>query len=104
MSKVKRLAKAAAARVVPIRSFALLVKPNNKIPVRISHIKQLNKWQSKIIHFFYYQDLELIKEHLKNVKHKILILSGKGGVGKSTVCGQIAYSLAAFYENLNKQV
>ncbi len=27
-------------------------------------------------------DLEDIKDHLKDVKHKILILSGKGGVGK----------------------
>ena len=26
-----------------------------------------------------------VKENLKSVKHKILILSGKGGVGKSTV-------------------
>ena len=27
-----------------------------------------------------------------------------GGVGKSTVCGQIAYSLADHYENTDKQV
>ena len=45
-----------------------------------------------------------VKENLKNVKHKILVLSGKGGVGKSTVCGQIAYALAAHFEAEDKQV
>ncbi|CAF1021539.1 unnamed protein product [Brachionus calyciflorus] len=49
-------------------------------------------------------DIELIKDHLKTVKNKILILSGKGGVGKSTVCGQISYALAAHYESENKQI
>lgn len=49
-------------------------------------------------------DIELIKEHLKNVKHKVLVLSGKGGVGKSTVCGQLAWSLSAHFESLNKQI
>lgn len=29
------------------------------------------------------------------MKHKILVLSGKGGVGKSTVSSQLAFSLAA---------
>jgi Mrp family chromosome partitioning ATPase len=29
------------------------------------------------------------------VKHKILVLSGKGGVGKSTVSAQLAFALAA---------
>ncbi len=49
-------------------------------------------------------DIELIKERLKNIKHKILILSGKGGVGKSTVTGQLAYSLADHFEKENKQI
>ena len=31
-------------------------------------------------------------EKLKNIKHKILVLSGKGGVGKSTVSSQLALS------------
>jgi Mrp family chromosome partitioning ATPase len=69
-------------------------KMNCKIPI-ISSV---------FIYIFEYLDIQLIKEHLKDVKHKILILSGKGGVGKSTVCGQIAYALSAFYEDLNKQV
>lgn len=37
----------------------------------------------------------LVSEKLKNVRRKILVLSGKGGVGKSTVCAQLARYLAA---------
>lgn len=36
------------------------------------------------------QSLEKV---LKNIKHIILVLSGKGGVGKSTVTTQIAWTL-----------
>jgi Mrp family chromosome partitioning ATPase len=36
-----------------------------------------------------------VKERLSSVKHKILVLSGKGGVGKSTFSAQLAYGLAA---------
>ncbi|CAD2106495.1 cytosolic Fe-S cluster assembly factor NBP35, putative [Plasmodium vinckei] len=35
-----------------------------------------------------------IQENLKNVKYKILILSGKGGVGKSTIASQLAFALS----------
>jgi len=35
-----------------------------------------------------------IAEKLKNIKHKILVLSGKGGVGKSTFSSQLAHTLA----------
>ena len=35
-----------------------------------------------------------IRENLKNVKHKIVVLSGKGGVGKSTFSAQFALTLA----------
>lgn len=40
-------------------------------------------------------DLELIKDRLKDVKHKVLILSGKGGVGKSTVAASLARAIAS---------
>lgn len=39
-------------------------------------------------------DLPKIAENLMSVKHKILILSGKGGVGKSTVTSNITFALA----------
>ena len=32
---------------------------------------------------------------MSNVKHKFLILSGKGGVGKSTFTSQMAFTLAS---------
>ncbi|KAL3106742.1 hypothetical protein niasHT_012007 [Heterodera trifolii] len=39
-------------------------------------------------------DIALITERLASVKHKLLILSGKGGVGKSTVTASLAYAIA----------
>lgn len=36
-----------------------------------------------------------VKERLSNVKRKILVLSGKGGVGKSTVSAQLSFGFAA---------
>ncbi|XP_057329431.1 cytosolic Fe-S cluster assembly factor NUBP1 homolog [Microplitis mediator] len=39
--------------------------------------------------------IELVKQRLADVKYKILILSGKGGVGKSTMTCLIARALAA---------
>ncbi|QDZ18006.1 NUBPL iron-transfer P-loop NTPase [Chloropicon primus] len=39
-------------------------------------------------------DVEYIRAKLSNVKHKILVLSGKGGVGKSTFSSQLSLSLA----------
>ncbi|HDY74327.1 MAG TPA: ATP-binding protein, partial [Euryarchaeota archaeon] len=36
-----------------------------------------------------------ILEKLKNVKHKIAVMSGKGGVGKSTVATNLSIALAA---------
>jgi Mrp family chromosome partitioning ATPase len=38
-------------------------------------------------------DIEIIRKRLSGVAHKILVLSGKGGVGKSTVSSQLAFWL-----------
>ncbi|KAI0504510.1 hypothetical protein KFK09_015462 [Dendrobium nobile] len=40
-------------------------------------------------------DLVAIAERMATVKHKILVLSGKGGVGKSTVSAQLSFALAS---------
>jgi len=39
-------------------------------------------------------DIAVIAERLANVKHKVLVLSGKGGVGKSTVTANLARCIA----------
>ncbi|CAO2035532.1 unnamed protein product [Urochloa humidicola] len=39
-------------------------------------------------------DLPAISERMSNVKHKILVMSGKGGVGKSTFSTQLSFALA----------
>jgi len=45
-------------------------------------------------------DIALIAEKLSNVKHKVLILSGKGGVGKSSVTSLLARGLASGDRNV----
>jgi Mrp family chromosome partitioning ATPase len=39
--------------------------------------------------------LPLIRERMRHVKRKILVLSGKGGVGKSTFTAQLGWAFAA---------
>ena len=45
-------------------------------------------------------EVDIIAENLKEVKHKIVVLSGKGGVGKSTVASSFAMNLS----KMNKKV
>jgi Mrp family chromosome partitioning ATPase len=40
-------------------------------------------------------EMEAIASRMKSIKRKILVLSGKGGVGKSTFAAQLAFALAA---------
>ena len=40
-------------------------------------------------------DMAAIEARMRSVRHKILVLSGKGGVGKSTFAAQLAFALAA---------
>jgi len=40
-------------------------------------------------------DVAIIRENLNTVRHKILVLSGKGGVGKSTLTTMLARAFAA---------
>lgn len=47
-----------------------------------------NPWEKKN------QEKELIKEKMSQIKHKIAVISGKGGVGKTLVTVNLAMSLA----------
>ncbi|TPP49299.1 ParA/MinD ATPase like family protein [Leishmania donovani] len=40
-------------------------------------------------------DIPLIRERLAGVKHKVMVVSGKGGVGKSTMTKELAFALGA---------
>ncbi len=40
-----------------------------------------------------YVESDKLKDRMKKIKHKIMVLSGKGGVGKSTVAANIAIAL-----------
>lgn len=41
-----------------------------------------------------FEDRQTIRRRLGRIKHKIVVMSGKGGVGKSTVAVNMAVSLA----------
>ncbi|KAG7205779.1 hypothetical protein KM043_007725 [Ampulex compressa] len=45
--------------------------------------------------------IALVKERLSTVKNKLLVLSGKGGVGKSTITSLVSRTLAASDPDLN---
>lgn len=40
-------------------------------------------------------DVKEVDFRMSMVKHKLLVLSGKGGVGKSTFSSQLAFALAS---------
>jgi hypothetical protein len=50
-----------------------------------------------------FADLAAIAERMSKVKNKLLVLSGKGGVGKSTFATQLAFALAAQGKEVSPQ-
>lgn len=45
-------------------------------------------------------DIPIITERLAGIKHKLLVLSGKGGVGKSTFTTMLAHAFASNIDNM----
>jgi Mrp family chromosome partitioning ATPase len=99
---LNKLVKLVLVKVVQTKQFVLLVKLKKQIQV-------LSSWGiifnfNILIKLLNEKDVHVIKEHLKDVKHKVLVLSGKGGVGKSTVSGQLSFGLASNLLEENKNV
>ena len=51
--------------------------------------------QKKFVPPSFSSEQQKIKEKMDKIKHKIIIFSGKGGVGKSTVSANLAFGLAS---------
>lgn len=69
----------------------LNINSKNTLPFRYQTV--IPNTLNKLLHRC--ADLALIAERMSAVKHKILVLSGKGGVGKSTFSAQLAFALAS---------
>lgn len=74
----------------PTSSSVPLVKPRNLIRVSRMDRRLLCVWLT----WTCLAAVSDVKQRLAGVKHKLLVLSGKGGVGKSTVACQLAFALA----------
>ena len=73
---MRKLVKAMHVQAVPISKYAQVVKQKRKIQVSKLLACKLTNFCAAI---------EEVARKLKDVKNVILVLSGKGGVGKSTV-------------------
>ncbi len=86
---------------VQIKVFAPPEMPTNRIRVSVvsylSSVNFLNLWYSTAL-LCSPSGIELVRDKLNVVNHKILVLSGKGGVGKSTFSSLLARSLAKSQE------
>ncbi|CAM2110695.1 unnamed protein product [Caretta caretta] len=72
-----------------------------RLSLRVPGVLSLMLVAQTLGNAFDFAAIEEIKEKMKIVKHKILVLSGKGGVGKSTFSAHLAHGLA---EDETKQV
>jgi hypothetical protein len=99
---LNKLVKLVLVKVAQTKLFVLLVKLKKQIQVLYWGL--IFNFDILIKLLINEKDVHVIKEHLKDVKHKVLVLSGKGGVGKSTVSGQLSFGLASNLLEENKNV
>lgn len=85
---MKQLGRHQLVKDVPIKACAPLVYQE-----LLTLVSMLDRY-AYITLYFHCAAVEEIAAHLSSVRHKLLILSGKGGVGKSTFTGQLAHGLA----------
>ncbi len=71
----------------PIRNLQERQPPVRVVPTKIYASSNVPKGPDPALPF--------IRDRMLNVKRKILIMSGKGGVGKSTFCAQLGWAFAA---------
>ena len=99
--KVRMQARRQHVRAVPTSRSVPLAFPKGLTQVwcnTVVHIETNNRESRACLKgrvVFVSAAVEEVRLRMASVKHKILVVSGKGGVGKSTFTAQLAYGLAS---------
>ena len=92
--KTKMLASQMPVKVARIKALAQVVRQEKRTQVRKSE-NEMDYVQGNIeSSYLIFIVVEEVRAKLAGVKNVVLVLSGKGGVGKSTVSTQLALTLA----------